>query len=290
MQHPSNKILMATLISILSTNLSAEMLKQRGYDEKKHTKTIKHSPIILEEVKPTTDRFEVDYSYDTLSPNNINGNWNTLMMTNYQKIEDGLTMLYQIGLFQRDSEDAGLASIGAYKNWTDTFYTFSQVTSGTSSEYLPSFRVDNDFNFKFGKDKNIVYVLGLTYTNAHDDHSDKIISTGLTYYAPMYNMSYRFFSNQSDPGKVVSYSHTFSAGYGKEKWQWIYLNLSFGNPAYLSTTSNDFKEVKQNAKNIQIDYRKWTSNSTGLYGSLGYFNLSDGYKKNHLKIGYFAEY
>lgn len=240
--------------------------------------------------KKTTDRFEIDYAFDALDPSNDYGKWHTLSIANYQKISDDLTVFYQAGSFGRKSGNALLASIGAYTDWSKSFYTYSQVTAGTNSEYLPLFRIDNDFNYKFGKLKNIVATIGISYINAHDDHSDRIVSAGFTYYGDMYNFSYRLFQNHSNPGNIISYSNSLSFGYGKEKWQWIYLTVSWGDQAYLSTLQAIGTEVRQDSVTVNLGYRKWTADTSGFYGNLGYSTLKDGYNKKNVKIGYFYEY
>jgi len=289
MKEKSSHIVFILFIYILITNQTFAMFKQRGYTQPQPVQERKPNSV-PQNIKPTTDRFEISYSHDYLDHKNTYGTWDTINMTNYQHIADGLTVFYQAELHRRKSGDAILGSVGAYKDWSDYFYTYTQVTAGSKSEYLPKFRIDNDFNFKFGEKKNIVTVLGLTYINAHDVHRDKIISAGLMYYAPKYNISYRFFRNLSNPGNVISYSHTLSIGYGQEKLQWLYLDLSLGNPAYLAIDVSLLEEVHQNSSEAKISYRKWLTNSTGFYGSVGYFKLSDGYDKYHFNVGYFIEY
>ncbi len=237
-----------------------------------------------------TNRFEIDYSLDTLVPSKEYKEWHTVIATNYQKITNNFTLFYQAGTFQRESGNAILGSIGAYTTWNETFYTYSQLTLGSSCDYLPRIRVDNDLNYKLGKTKNTIFTLGLSYIDAYDNHSDKIISTAITHYGPKYNATYRIFQNHSDPGDIISYTQLFSLNYGEEKKEWLTVNISLGDQAYLSTiTSNDI-ESRQNSSSITVGYRKWTDDHSGLYGDIGYQVLKDSYSRSHFKIGFFYEY
>jgi len=275
------------LLGFLLTTQSHALFMQRGYTPQESLNSNEQLNSSVPQVqKPTTDRFEVEYAYDTLDPKDIYGTWQTLTLTNYQKISKDITIFYQTGFFKRKIENAFLASLGAYTDWSDAFYTYSQITVGTKSDYLAKYRVDNDFNFKFGEKKNIVGTVGITYVKAHNIHSDQIFSLGLTYYAPKYNASYRLSQNHSNPGNAVSHSHTLSMGYGREKWQWLYLDLSYGDQAYVSQQT----EVNQDTKSAKISYRKWIDKKSGFFGNIGYFTLSEGYDKTNINLGYFIEY
>lgn len=236
------------------------------------------------------DRFEISLGYEYLDPNDIYGVWKSLNLSYYQRYSKDLTLVYQAGLFGRDEGDAALFALGAYKDWTPTLYTFSQVTVGTDSEYLPKYRFDNDFYFKFGDHLQWVGIVGLTYIDYHDVHSDFIPSLGLTYYAPRYNITYRFFSNISDPGNVYSATHLLSAGYGAEKEYWTYLDISYGNQAYNSVLDSGFSYFDEDGLNIELKHRHWLMENTGIFGSLGFFQLDNGYDKYLFRIGYFKEF
>ncbi|WP_373028966.1 YaiO family outer membrane beta-barrel protein [Sulfurovum sp.] len=236
------------------------------------------------------DRIDVSFTYEYLDPSSDYGSWKNFNLSYYQKYSKELTLVYQAGLFNRDEGSATLFALGAYKDWTPSFYTFSQLTVGTDSEYLPKYRLDHDFNFKFGEQKAWVGVLGLTYIDYHDIHEDYIGSIGLTYYAPKYNISYRFFANKSDPGSVNSTTHLLSLGYGAEKDYWTYFDISYGNQSYQSILDSGFSNFNEDALNIQLKHRHWLSKNTGIFGSIGSFHLDNGYDKYLFQIGYFKEF
>ena len=236
------------------------------------------------------DRLDVSFTYEHLDPSSDYGSWKNFNLSYYQKYSNDLTLVYQAGFFNRDEGSASLFSLGAYKDWTPNLYTFSQFSLGTDSEYLPEYRLDHDFYYKFGERKQWVGILGFTYIDYYDTHSDTIVSVGTTYYAPKYNVTYRFFVNNSDPGSVDSNTHLLSVGYGAEKEYWTYFDISYGNQAYQSILDSGYSNFDEDALNIQLKHRHWLTENTGIFGSLGYFNLDNGYDKYLFQIGYFKEF
>jgi len=237
-----------------------------------------------------TDRLEIDVSYDYLDPYDTYGDWKALNFSYYDQISNDLTILYQASGITRIEGDGLLGAIGIYKGWFERFYTYTQITAGTESEYLPAFRIDQEFNYMFGEAKNIVGLIGFTYINQYDEHEDYIGSLGITYYSEDYNIGYRIFFNRSDPGSIYSTSHIISLGIGHEKDQWIYIDVAFGNPAYLSTITPEYETVKNDTLGIYLKYRKWLDQDSGFYAETGYFDLSSEYKKYNFKLGYFQEF
>lgn len=236
------------------------------------------------------DRIDASFTYEYLDPSSDYGSWKNFNLSYYQKYSKDLTLVYQAGFFNRDEGSATLFSLGAYKDWNPSLYTFSQVGVGTDSEYLPKYRFDHDFYFKFGERKQWVGILGFSYIDYHDVHSDTIASIGLTYYAPKYNVTYRFFANNSDPGSVNSNTHLLSVGYGAEKDYWTYLDISYGNQAYLSTLNPEYENIDNDAFDTKLSHRHWLTENTGIFGAVGYMNLNNGYDKYLFQIGYFKEF
>jgi YaiO family outer membrane protein len=235
-------------------------------------------------------RLEAKFSYEYLSPRSVYGSWKTLNLEFYNKLRRDLTYFVQLGAFSRDEGDAVLGSIGAYKDWADRLYTYSAVSGGTNSDYLPRFRIDNDFNFKLTEKKNLVWLFGVSYIKYFDVHKDFILSTGLTYYIDKWILGYRVFRNDSDPGDVTSYSHLGNVGYGTEGWQWTFLTLSYGKQAYLATNLTSPEEIRRNAFYVTFKHRQWIRDGYGATIELGYFKLEDGYKKYTIYPGIFLEF
>jgi YaiO family outer membrane protein len=155
---------------------------------------------------------------------------------------------------------------------------------------LPQVRFDNDFNFKFGNKRNIVWTLGVTYVNYHNTHEDLILSSGITVYLQSLVTTYRIFRNRSNPGNVTSFSHLFDAAIGKEGVQWTNLTFSFGNQAYLADYLAKPEEVDQDSVYLVLKHRRWIKKGWGLIGDFSYFKLEDGYKKLGFSFGFFKEF
>jgi len=232
-------------------------------------------------------RLETNFSYEDLSPNSVYGSWKTLSFGFYDKPQKDLTYFLQLGVFSRNEGEALLGTLGAYKDWGSRLYTYSDLSTGTSSNYLPRIRIDHDFNIKLGAMKNVVWTVGASYLKYFDVHKDMILSTGITLYSDKWILGYRVFRNESDPGSIVSYSQLISAGYGKEEWQWTYLDLSFGQQAYLATYLTSPEEMMQNSLYASLKHRRWIDKDYGIFGDLSYFKLKDGYDKYGFSFGIF---
>jgi YaiO family outer membrane protein len=237
-----------------------------------------------------TKRIEVSYSFENLQPHSIYGNWNTGNFAFYDKRSPDFTYFLQSSVHNRDEGNGVTGTIGAYKDWTNYLYTYSSVTAGSHSVYLPKFRGDHDFNFKVGPNKNVVLTAGITYIDYFDVHRDLILSGGPTLYLDKWVLQYRLFHNESNPGSVKSYSHLISVGYGQEGWQWTYLDFSFGKQAYMATSLATPEAVNQNSHNVSLKHRHWLGKDYGIFGDVSYFKLQDGYKKYGLTCGFFYEF
>lgn len=237
-----------------------------------------------------SQRVEANFLYENLSPYDIYGSWTNILLSYYTSPKRGLTWFFQLGGFHRNVGDALLGVGGAYKDWNDRIYTYTALAAGSDSIYLPQFRFDNDFNFKFGDKRNIVGTLGLTYVNYHNTHEDLILSSAITLYLQNLITTYRIFRNKSDPGNIISFSHLIDVACGKEEKQWTNLTLSFGNQAYLADYLAKPEEVNQDSIYLVLKHRHWIKKGWGILGDLSYFKLEDGYKKFGLSLGFFKEF
>jgi YaiO family outer membrane protein len=241
-------------------------------------------------VESKTRRIEAAFSLDTLSPRDTYGSWKSVLVSYYAHPQQDFTYFFQLGAFSRNEGDAALGVGGLYKDWGDRIYTYTALASGTDSVYLPLFRLDNDFNFKFGQKRNIVGTLGVTFLKYHNVHKDLILSSGITAYFEGVVITYRIFRNRSDPGYIISFSHLIDAAYGREKWQMTNVTLSFGKQAYLATYLSRPEEVNQNSLYLVIKHRRWINGGLGLQGDLSYFKLEEGYTRIGFSLGVFKEF
>jgi len=241
---------------------------------------------------PATHRNRIDLSgtYEYLHPHGSYGNWQNITVAFYRRETPDFTWFAQLGGHSRKEGDGLLGTAGAYKDWNEWLYTYSALSAGTNSEYLPKIRVDHDFNIKFGPAKMFVWTIGGTYIQYFDVHRDYIISTGITAYINKWIAEYRIFRNISDPGSKVSYSQLFGLSYGQDGWQWTYGKLSFGKQAYLSTALETRESVNNNSILATVGHRHWLGSDYGVFGEVGYFNLSNAYHRYGMTLGVFKEF
>lgn len=234
---------------------------------------------------------EYRFSYEYLKPKESYGYYKTFFLKHLNKINDTTTIFIENYYFSRKIEKEGyLINVGAYKDWNDSLYTYSSISKGTKSDYLPSFRVDNEFFFKTLKQKNLVFSLSTSYINYYNNSKNFILGLGFTYYYQNWNFTYKHLINNSNPGSVTSHTNILSLGIGEDKKSYIYLTYISGNQAYLATYLPTPTLVNNISYNYIINYRKWINNSNGIILEYNYLKLRDSFEKNGFTIGIFNEY
>ncbi len=234
-------------------------------------------------------RIELSGSYERLSPS-LYGEWKTGTLAFYHSPIRGFTYIIGLSGFSRKEGEALLSHLASYKDWTENIYTYTSISYGTNSVYLPQLRLDGEVYIKLGAKKNILPSVGLSYIKYHDVHRDTLISTGLTYYADGWNITYKHFLNRSEPGNVRSSADLISIGIGREKASWTYLDLSYGKQAYLATYLAIPEEVRQNSLLIKFSHRRWLTQNWGITLGTNYFKLEKGYEKYGVEFGVFSEF
>jgi YaiO family outer membrane protein len=255
--------------------------------EHKTAQTTREQPFIPLE---RNNRIELLASYEYLHPYGDFGDWKNVTTTFFHKERPDLTWFVQLGAYARKEGNGGLAAVGAYKDWGESFFTYTAASAGTNSAYLPQVRIDHDFNLKIGPEKNFVWVAGGTYIQYFNVHRDYILSTGLTAHLKKWVAEYRIFRNLSDPGSIVSYSHLFALGYGQDGWQWTNATFSFGKQAYLATALAEPEAVNHNSIQTTLSHRRWLGKDYGVFGEISFFHLNHSYQKTGLSIGVFKEF
>ncbi len=237
------------------------------------------------------ERFEVKYNYERLDPYSEYGEWNSIDMMFYGKEDENWTPFVGGSVIDRKIEGrAALGVLGTYKDWTDWLYTYSSLSFGTNSVYLPKYRLDHEFNFKMGPQQQYVLTAAGTYIKYWDVHENIIFSVGSSIYYRKFVGTVRYFYNISKPGNLYSSSYLVSIDYGAEKDQWTYLTVSWGKQAYLATYLSNPEEVRQNSTIVGIGHRHWLNNTFGLIGELEYMRLQNSYNKYRISGGVFIDF
>jgi YaiO family outer membrane protein len=246
------------------------------------------SPLLLP--RERKNRLDIAGTYEYLHPHGTYGDWGNITATLYRKERPDLTWFVQLGAHSRKDGEGMLVSAGVYKDWTESIFTYTALTAGTNSAYLPQFRADQDFNLRIGPEKNFVWVVGGTYIQYFDVHRDYIVSTGFSAYLGRWVAEYRIFRNISDPGSETSYSHAFGLSYGEDGWQWSYVKFSFGRQAYQATNLETPEAVNNNSMLATVGHRRWIGKDYGVFGEASWFKLSHAYQKYGITIGFFKEF
>ena len=236
------------------------------------------------------NHIEVSTAYENLSPHDVYGNWKTVSLEFERKEAPDLTWFAGVDNFQRKSRNGFLGEVGVYKDWNDSFYTYTALSGGTSSDYLPKARIDQELHFKFGSEKQYVWNVGGSYIKYFGDHRDNIISTGLTTYINKWSIGYQIFRNISNPGSVKSYSQEWSISYGKERQQLTTLTYSYGNQAYLATEISMPEAVDDKSNLVTLNHRHWLGIDHGYFAEVNRFNLKNGYRSTGISFGIFSEF
>jgi YaiO family outer membrane protein len=236
------------------------------------------------------NRIELSGAYEYLSPHDPYGNWETFIAAFYRKERPDFTWFAEMSVYTRPEGDGVLGALGAYKDWTPFLYTYTALSTGTNTVYLPQVRIDQDFNIKFGPEKKFVWVIGGTYIKYHTDQAEYILSTGLTVYLDKWVAEYRLFRNLSSPGWIESFSQLFSLAYGQEGWQWTTAICSYGKQAYFATELATPQAVEDNSLLLALRHRHWLAKNYGVFGEISYFDLQGSYQKGGLLLGVFREF
>lgn len=236
------------------------------------------------------NRLEVIASTEGLSPSDTYGRWNTLNMNYFRQAREDTLVYAQLTGHSR-KEGGGLqAGFGVIKDWNKSFFTNTSIGTGTNVSFLPSYSIDHDFNFKFGKDKRYIWSVGGAYIKYHTDQSDLILKTGVAAYLNKWVLDYHVYRNISNPGSVESFSHRFSIAYGLPKRSWTTLTYSFGRQAYLAAALATPSLVNNESQFVSLNYRRWLGPHHGFIAEVNYLNLIEAYNKLGFSLGFFREY
>jgi YaiO family outer membrane protein len=241
----------------------------------------------IDRIMGKRNRVELDLCYAYLSNNY--GNWENGRLM-YLRRELTFVYFFELEGFSR-KEGRGVQLVGGiYKDWNPWLYTYTALAGGTNSDYLPLFRFDHDFNFKFGEKKDYVFTVGAAYVDYHVSHSDLILYAGLTGYFNKWILGYRIFGNISNPGSAWSFSNTFEVTYGSEGTHWTSLLFSFGNQAYYSAELESPEKVDQKSWELVLRHRHWIGKNWGVNAEASFFRLREEYKKYGLALGAFLDF
>jgi YaiO family outer membrane protein len=227
---------------------------------------------------------ETSLSYDYLTPEDEYADWKSADLRYTIHFSPRNTLTFAGGGSVRD-EKFGWLQAGIYHDWTSRFYTYTGVTTSSSSKWMGRWRFDNDLNFKLGPEKQYILALGQTAILYPDDKEDYILSAGGIWYRKHFILDYRHFFTRSDPGEVWSDSDRISIGFGTMGKSWTTVTASMGNQSYLAL--GGLLEVDQNVYSISLMEQVWLKEKCGLKIGAGYQKVEDGFEKYNFSLGCF---
>lgn len=236
------------------------------------------------------NRFEINYSEDYLTPHESYGSWRSIDLLYRRKHSEDLKFLIHTSLSHRDGFGEGVsAGFGIFKDWTQKMYTYSSISSGTNDEYMSRISLGHSFYFKPGGGH--IIPLGFSYRESYDGDSSYSLSSGvIKYIRGGWVYEYYIKRNCSEPGSIVSFSHSAGINKGKEGDQWIRLGVSIGEWAYMATNLLLPEEIHKDSFSVSLKWTKWLGQDYGIKTGIGFFTLEDGYEKYSIDFGIFKDF
>jgi len=233
-----------------------------------------------------TGTIESSVAYDYLTPEDEHTDWFSTDLRYTTHFSPRNTFTLAGGGSVRD-EKFGWLQAGIYHDWSSRFYTYTGVTTSSSSKWMGRWRFDNDLNYKLGPERQYILTFGQTAILYPDDKEDYILSVGGIWYRKHFILDYRHFFTRSDPGEVWSDSDRLSLGFGTMGKSWTTVTASMGNQSYLAL--GGLLEVDQDVYSISVMEQLWLKENCGLKIGAGYQKVEEGFEKYNISLGWFHE-
>jgi len=242
-------------------------------------------PVLLFSEKKT-NQLDVSYMHEHIEPSDKYTSWESLNINYFREFRKDLRFNIFSIIHMRD-DNSMILGVNTTKDISNSFFVSAGITFGLETNYTSKYRLDGALNYKVLKDKNLLLTMGGTYIDYYDEHSDKLIFFSPSLYLGYFITSYKIQYAVSDPGSKAAFSHFLSAGYGMEKKHWTYLNLKYGQQAYLSLITIDPQDVDLDEWEVKLNHRFWIKNDIGVFGEIGFLQVIDEYEKYSFTAGFF---
>lgn len=163
---------------------------------------------------------------------------------------------------------------GVYVGLSDTvtldqdWFTTLSIGAGDGAAYLPRYRIDAFLNRKLLPGRQLVATLGAGYYRAPDDHTDRNVSLGATYYfeSPwVVQGEIRF--NNSSPGQVKTHQQFLAATWGRVQQTQVTVRHGWGAEGYQAIGSGA-SLVNFDSQQSQLSVRHWLGPKWGITAAL----------------------
>ena len=191
---------------------------------------------------------------------------------------------------QREFGDAGVyAGVGDTHTFTSDWYGALSVGSSVGGFFWPRYRLDGFLNRKALKRKQWIASAGFGYYAAKDNHRDRSVALGSTYYFDhpwVLESGLRF--NISNPGAVFSPSGFVAITQGRNKQHLLISRLGIGIEAYqLTGTTTSLTDI--NSQTLTFTWRQWMGRNWG-FNLVGDYYHNPSYSRAGTTLGVFKDF
>ena len=245
------------------------------------------SPAQAQNRDPHTAEWYVDF--ETL--NQSLGQWYLAGYRQYDRFDGGTFVWGLEGGYRGPEGGSALGHAALYKDWGNHLTTYTALSGGTGSIWYPRFRFDHDFNFKVGKKGRLVLIGGYTDITYRGPYRDRILAAGFSLDMDKVLIGWRHSWNTSTPGNIPSQGDLYMLGLGTEGRSRFVFTYGRGSQAYLGDILILPTEVRNPSDTFQVEYRTWTSPSSGFYIMGQAINLRNGgYSMSGGQFGVFKDF
>lgn len=246
-------------------------------------------PLVIEDFSWNT-RLDACYAYNPRAPSS---EWDPIQegtIRLFQKVGCTTTFVTTLSGFTRQEGNGIFGSVGVWHDWNDYIFTYTALSKGSNSVYLPKFRIDNDINIKFGSCRQFVVPLGFMYYDYYQSQSEIVLSTGLNYYIYKLLLSYRLFWHLNNPGSHQAISHKIGIDYTDEGNFNTSFSTMFGREAFDAIYLVDQQFVNRASFGFALAHRQWVGRRWGILAEAGYVWVESPYVVYRACLGIFKEW
>ena len=191
---------------------------------------------------------------------------------------------------QHEFGDAGTYfALGDTHTFTRDWYASLSAGSSVKGFFWPRFRADAFVNKKWLSRKQWISTVGYGFYEAKDVHRNQYFYLGSTYYfSKPWIVEQGFYSNLSDPGKVLAPSGFVAVTEGRNQYHYITVRAGFSEEGYQligpTVTLNQFQ-----SETLTITWRKWIRRSGGLNFVADCYH-NPFYTRGGSSFGFFKEF
>ncbi|MDP8223305.1 MAG: YaiO family outer membrane beta-barrel protein [Candidatus Lernaella stagnicola] len=237
-------------------------------------------------------------SFDHLTPHTDYGSRAGATIGFSARVNDYLTPFVETTAYVRtggelEPEGEGAAaSLGITLTPSDYFSSTTAVTFGSNSDFLPAWRVDQEFGIYLPLASEFTLGIhpGAFYARYFTENDIVGVFIGPALYFYRWAVGYTFTVSESYPGELTNYAHIGYVGYTDEGTYTSFLVFTFGDVNYEDQFAATPEQVDEIYWEASWSHKYWIGVNWGLMGSLRYGQLSEAYEQFGGDLGLFYEF